>query len=231
VPPPWPTTEDELVVAQQHLSRATPPKWEPTQTEALGGCFVCFARGPSGPGVAGEPGWAGAAVVRGGRFQCGVAMEGVAGAPYRAGLLALREAALLEEAVRGLPHRPDVLLVNATGRDHVQRAGLALHLGAVLDLPTVGVTHRPLVAVGDWPDDQQAATSPLLLEGELVGYWVRTRAGRRPLAVSGGWRIEPDAAVEVVLRATAWARTPESLRQARRLARNARAARSTGLGG
>jgi deoxyribonuclease V len=35
-----------------------------------------------------------------------------------------------------------VLLVNATGRDHLWRAGLALPLGALLDLPTVGVTRR-----------------------------------------------------------------------------------------
>jgi deoxyribonuclease V len=30
----------------------------------------------------------------------------------------------------------DALLVDATGRDHPRRAGLALHLGAMLDLPT-----------------------------------------------------------------------------------------------
>jgi deoxyinosine 3'endonuclease (endonuclease V) len=42
--------------------------------------------------------------------------------------------------VRALPVVPEVLVVNATGRDHPRRAGLALHLGAVLRLPTVGVT-------------------------------------------------------------------------------------------
>jgi deoxyribonuclease V len=33
--------------------------------------------------------------------------------------------------------RPDVLLVNATGRDHPRQAGLGVQLGAVLGLPTV----------------------------------------------------------------------------------------------
>jgi hypothetical protein len=56
------------------------------------------------------------------------------------------EGPLLEAAVRALPAQPDVLLVDATGRDHPRRGGLALHLGAALDLPTVGVTHRPPVA-------------------------------------------------------------------------------------
>jgi deoxyinosine 3'endonuclease (endonuclease V) len=42
--------------------------------------------------------------------------------------------------VRALPRRADVLLVDATGRDHPRRAGLALQLGVVLDVPTVRIT-------------------------------------------------------------------------------------------
>jgi deoxyribonuclease V len=118
----------------------------------------------------------------------------------------------------------DVLLVDATGRDHPRRAGLALHLGAVLDLPTVGVTHRPLLADGSWPDDEPGARTPLVLEGGVVGYWVRTRPGTRPLAVHAAWRTEPETAVEVVLSALAGHRAPEPLRRARRAARAARAA-------
>jgi len=149
-------------------------------------------------------------------------VPGRAGAPYEPGLLALREGALLEAVVRALPERPDVLLVDATGRDHPRRAGLALQLGAVLELPTVGVTHRPLAAEGEWPADERGARSPLLLGGELVGYWLRTRAGTRSLAVHAAWRTDPDTAATVVLSASR-ARTPEPLRRARRRAREARA--------
>jgi deoxyribonuclease V len=151
-------------------------------------------------------------------------VEGPAPAAYEAGLLALREGALLEAAVRALPEPSDVLLVNATGRDHPRRAGLAVHLGALLDLPTVGVTHRPLLAGGDWPPDKPGATAPLELEGEVVGAWVRTRAGTRPLAVHAGWRTDASTAAAVVLAAGAGVRTPEALRQARRVARSRRAA-------
>jgi deoxyribonuclease V len=113
-------------------------------------------------------------------------------------------------------------MVDATGHDHPRRAGLALHLGAVLDMPTIGVTHRPLLAVGDWPTGDRGARSPLLLDGVLVGFWVRTRDGRRPLAVHAGWRTDPALAVRVVL-AAGHHRTPTPLREARRLARTARA--------
>jgi deoxyribonuclease V len=138
-------------------------------------------------------------------------------------LLALRIGPSLEAAVRELPVTLDVLLIDATGADHPRRAGLAVQLGAVLAVPTVGVTHRTLMATGDWPPDEQGASSPLLVDGELVGYWLRTRTGRRPLAVHAGWRTDADAAVHVV-RTVARHRTPTPLREARRLARLARAA-------
>jgi deoxyribonuclease V len=154
-------------------------------------------------------------------------IEGSAGAAYEAGLLALREGPLLEAAERALPQPPGVLLVDATGRDHPRRAGLALHLGAILAVPTVGVTHRALLATGEWAADARGAASPLHLDGEVVGHWVRTRRGRRPLAVHAAWRTSPEIAVEVVLACTHDLRTPEPLRQARTAARVARARSST----
>lgn len=221
--PPWPADADELVAAQIALGEAEPPRWSPPPEPLLvGGCFVCFERGKSGAGVAGDRGWAGAAMLSSDRLVATSVATGRAVARYREGLLALREGPLLEAAVRGLPERPHLLLVNASGRDHPRRAGLALQLGAVLDVPTIGVTHRPLNALGEWAPDERGATSPLLLEGELVGYWLRTRRGRRPLAVHAAWRTDAESAVALVLRQSR-TRTPEPIRQARRVARNARA--------
>jgi deoxyribonuclease V len=150
-------------------------------------------------------------------------VSGQAGAAYQPGLLALREGPALEAAVRALDREPDVLLVDATGRDHPRGAGLALHLGAVLDLPTVGVTHRLLVAEGAWPEDRQGAMAPFKVAGEVAGYWVRTRGGTRPLAIHAAWRTDPATAVDVVLACLHRRRTPEPIRRARRLARTARA--------
>ena len=147
----------------------------------------------------------------------------MAGAAYEPGLLALREGPLLEGAITALPQRPDVLLVNATGRDHPRRAGLALHLGAVLDLATVGVTDRPLLAAGEWPEDEQGARSPLVLAGDVVGYWLRTSRGARPLAIHAAWRTDPETALEVLLAGMVVVRTPEPMRRARTAARAARA--------
>jgi deoxyribonuclease V len=217
----WPSTTDALIRVQEELARADPPPWSPPAgSVTIGGVFVCFERGESGPGKEGDRAWAGAAVPG----RASAVVTGAAGAAYGAGLLALREGALLEAAVRALAEPPEVLLVDATGRDHPRRAGLALHLGAVLDLPTVGVTHRPLLAVGEWPEDERGAHSALHLDGELVGHWLRTRTGTRPLAVHAAWRTDPEAALAVVRVALGRTRAPEPLREARRLARTRRAA-------
>jgi deoxyribonuclease V len=227
----WPETPSELIRVQRELAGLNPTGWHSSGPRPLvAGCFVCFARGASASGHPAERGWAGAALMRADRHLVGAAVaRGQAGGPYRPGLLALREGRLLEAALRALPQRPEVVIANATGRDHPRGAGLALHLGAVLDLPSVGVTDRPLLASGADPGPDRGARSPLLLDGAEVALLVRTRAGARPLVIHPGWRTDLDTAVSVVLAAIRRARTPEPLRRARLKARTARAGEEAAL--
>jgi deoxyribonuclease V len=219
----WPRSARELVDAQSALATAEPPPWRAASTTpVVGACVVCFPRGQHGPGARGDRGWAAAVAWRSRRVVAEAIVRGSAGGAYAPGLLALREGPLLEAAVRGLAVVPDVVLVDATGRDHPRGAGLAIQLGAVVGLASVGVTHRPLLAEGAWPAESRGATAALMLDGQRVAVWLRTRAGARPLAVHGGWRTSLDIAIEVVMATAQGHRTPEPLRHARRLARTAR---------
>jgi deoxyribonuclease V len=218
----WPTDRAQLEALQRKLGELRPGPWTSHPPVTVGGCCVCFGRGGTGPGEVGDRGWAAAVVMEGRRLVDGSQTTGEAPAPYMRGLLAAREGPLLESAVRALPTQPEVLLVNATGWDHPRRAGLALHLGWVLDLPTVGVTHRPLIAAGDPPGPWAGARSPLWIEDEQVGWWLRTRRRTRPVAVTPGWRTGLNTSLEAVEMVVMGARTPEPIRQARRLARSAR---------
>jgi deoxyribonuclease V len=136
-----------------------------------------------------------------------IVVESRLGAPYEPGYLALRVGVVLEAAVRSLRIRPDVLLVNGTGFDHPRHAGLALHLGAVLDLPTIGVTDRTL-------------------SGGVGARHVRPTAHARPVWVHAGWETDLETACSVVAQSARGNRTPEALRQARQLARLARSQQS-----
>jgi deoxyribonuclease V len=220
----WPSSPEQLVEAQERLAAARPEIWHPgDRARSAAGCFVCFPRGLKGKGAAGDRAWAAAASWIDGRLAAVEVVRASAPAPYVPGLLALREGPLLEAAVRRLPALPEVLLVDATGFDHPRRAGLALHLGARLDVPTVGVTERPLDAEGVWPDEPRGSASPLRIGHEVVGYWLRVKARSRPLAVHAAWRTDPATAVAVVMALAGCWRTPEPLRHARRAARAARA--------
>lgn len=222
----WPTSPEELIEAQHALAVAEPEPWHPgpdPKPLAIGACAVVFERGLTGRGARGDPAWAAAAVLLRRRVVAEETVRGEAAGSYAPGLLALREGPCLEAAVRALPVTPDVLLVDGTGRDHPRRAGLAVHLGAVTGLPTVGVTHRPLLAQGPWPDDEPGAHAPLSLDDEVVAAWLRTRRGARPVAVHPGWRTTLDDAIDVVRSASHGHRTPEALRITRNRARIARA--------
>jgi deoxyribonuclease V len=251
----WPSRVEELVQVQDALALETDP-WRPPNRPVVGGCFVAFARGEAGPGHAGDRAWAAAVTWRADatperrgrrvdRHLRGVRSDGeprraddvlaqaVAAervpAAYEPGLLAMREGHVLATAVERLPRLPDVLLVDATGIDHPRRAGLAVHLGAVVGVATVGVTQRPLVASGPLPARQRGARAPLRVGDRCVGSWVCTRTGTRPVVAHAGWRTTPEVAARVVLDAsTEAARTPIPLQEARRVAREARALAGAG---
>ena len=151
-------------------------------------------------------------------------VQQVVGAAYVPGLLALREGPVLAAAVGALRRAPDVLLVDASGADHPRRAGLAVHLGWALDMPTVGITRRPLRADGDEPPELvRGSWTPLTLDDDVVAASVCTRTGARPVVAHAAWRTDVETAVAVALAAsTEGARAPVPLQEARRVAREAR---------
>jgi deoxyribonuclease V len=232
--------------------------WSPPANPLIAGCFAAYERDRSGPGQAGDEVWAAAvlwrptdaattrrrsdALLRGTGpgpaprqardVQAQTVTVDHVAAPYVPGLLARREGRVLADALRRLPRRPDVIMVDATGTDHPRRAGLAIHLGAVLDLPSVGVTHRPLVGRGTLPPFRRGSTTPVSLEGLEVARWVCTRSGARPVLAHAGWRTNAaTAALVVLLASTPAARTPVPLQEARRVAREARVLIGTGPSG
>lgn len=212
----WPDDAPTLELLQPDIARAAGEvrPWSPSQVPGVGATFVASD---------GDALFAAAVVFEGGTRRAAAVAAGTSPHPYVPGLLALREGPVLERAVRALDVVPDVVLVNATGRDHPRGAGLALHLGWVLDLPTIGVTDRPLVATGSTPGLHTGQTSPLRLGDRVVGARLRVRTGVRPLCVHAAWRTDAEVAVTVVRSHVRRARTPRPLREARRLAREARA--------
>ncbi len=137
--------------------------------------------------------------------------------PYIPGLLSFREGPVVLAAFERLRIQPDLLLFDGQGYAHPRRLGLARHLGAYLDRPSIGCAKSRLIGAYEEPGLESGAWSPLMAGGEEIGRVVRTKARTRPLFVSVGYRITLPLAVETVLRCTHGYRLPEPTRIADRL--------------
>ena len=146
--------------------------------------------------------------------------EGPVAFPYVPGLLSFREIPALLPALEQLATLPDVLVLDAHGRAHPRRFGLACHLGVLLDRPAIGVAKS--LYVGRFADlgEEKGATADLVHRGETVGVALRTRARVLPVFVSVGHRCRLADAVALALRTTGRFKIPEPTRLAHRLSYN-----------
>ncbi len=147
--------------------------------------------------------------------------------PYVPGYLSFREAPSILEAWSRLGRSPDLLMVDGHGRAHPRRAGLACHLGVVLDVPAIGVAKSLLVGDARQPGRHRGSIAPLIDSGERVGTLVRTRDGVAPVYVSVGHRVSLESAVRWTLACGAGYRLPEPTRRAHLTVTALRSGRST----
>ena len=128
--------------------------------------------------------------------------------PYVPGLLAFREGGPILAALAELNCEPDLYLFDGSGRIHYREAGLATHLGVLLDVPSVGVAKSLLCGRARHPVDGLAAGERVPIEADdsmtgsgVVGYAYQSRqfdSGRiNPLYVSPGHRVSAETAVDL----------------------------------
>jgi deoxyribonuclease V len=143
--------------------------------------------------------------------------------PYIPGLLSFREAPALLRAFSKLRHKPDVLFIDGHGLSHPRAAGIACHIGVLLQMPTIGCAKSRLIGSSREPGPKRGATAPLLdHDGQAIGAIVRTCDRIRPVFVSIGHRIGLAQAVRLTLACGKGYRIPEPTRQADILAEQAK---------
>jgi deoxyribonuclease V len=220
----WPDTHRELERLQRKLARHADEAeaWSPREsgTPAVGGVFVSL------PTVTSRElrdlAWAAAVVMEGSTVVATATATRRLERSYQPGYLGLAVGPVLEDVVHALAGRPDLILVNAAGRDHERGAGLAIQLGAALDIPTVGVTESPNVGHAPEPGTHRGDWTPVRIDNRLVGFRLRTQSRASAITAHAGWRTTPEVAREVVLRTTGRGRVPEPIQRARQLSRRLR---------
>jgi deoxyribonuclease V len=139
--------------------------------------------------------------------------------PYIPNYLAFRELGPVLKAARGMDF--DILFLDGQGIAHPRRAGLATHVGVLLDRPTIGVA-KNILCGRVRGEVEMGRPAPIIYKGETVGYALKTRKGTRPIYVSPGHRVSLEGALEIVLRCLRGYKLPEPVRLAHILANQAR---------
>jgi deoxyribonuclease V len=156
--------------------------------------------------------------------------------PYIPGLLSFREGGPILDAFAELECDPDLVVFDGSGRIHFRQAGLATHMGVVLDVPAVGVAKsllcgRPREAVDERPEGWQTpieaadGVEPRDVDDAetfpetVVGYAYQSRQYPNskqinPLYVSPGHRVSAETTVDLVARLGGDYKLPEPTRLA-----------------
>jgi deoxyribonuclease V len=148
--------------------------------------------------------------------------------PYVPGLLSFREGGPILAAFSELEATPDLVVFDGSGRIHYRQAGLATHLGVVLDVPSVGVAKSLLCGRVDGGTDgnPEGWRAPVRADGEVnapegtvLGYAYQSRQYDsnpviNPLSVSPGHRVGTGTAVDLIDRLCGGYKLPEPTRLA-----------------
>jgi deoxyribonuclease V len=138
---------------------------------------------------------------------------------YVPSYLSLREGPAIMAALRKVPDKPDVILVDVHGIAHPRGLGIASFIGVLLDTPTIGCAKSRLIGEYTELAAGKGSWSPLWFDRRTVGTVVRTRDRTRPLFISPGHKTDLASAIRIALDCTGSFRIPEPLRCADRLSK------------
>ncbi len=134
--------------------------------------------------------------------------------PYVPGYLSFREAPVIVQVFKRVEIEPDLVMVDGQGVAHPRRFGLAAHLGVIINLPTIGCAKSLLCGSVGTLGINKGSYAPIYLDGEICGFAIRTRSGKKPVFVSPGNLVSFDDICELVLKCTGRYRVPEPTRLA-----------------
>jgi deoxyribonuclease V len=138
--------------------------------------------------------------------------------PYVPGLLSFREIPPLLPLLEQMP-QPDLIIVDGHGIAHPRGFGLACHIGLITGVPTVGCAKSLLTGQCEEPGLEPGDSSPIILNGRIVGHALRSRKRCKPLYLSPGHLLDAEEAVRAVMMNLRGYRLPEATRLADKLSK------------
>lgn len=204
---------DELARIQQQVAKQVKQQDDFGKLKTIAGCDISFARGDLAYAACAVLDYQNLEVLDHRTVRVNLRF------PYIPTFLAFRELEGMLKATEGL--EADVYMVGAQGLAHPRRAGLACHLGVVLDRPILGIAKSRLCGEASLPPERKGAYTILKDREETIGAVLQTQPGTKPVYVSVGHRLSLKTAIRIALETTRKYRLPEPLRIAHELASEA----------
>ncbi|MBI4441644.1 endonuclease V [Candidatus Woesearchaeota archaeon] len=110
--------------------------------------------------------------------------------PYIPDLLFYREGPIAIETYHQLQIRPSIMFVAGQGILHPRGIGIASQLGLVLDIPTIGIAHKPLFG--------EIRGNDIYCKQEKAGAALVTRQFSKPIIISPGYKVSLKTAIQLM---------------------------------
>lgn len=133
--------------------------------------------------------------------------------PYVPTFLTFREGPPVVKLFRKLRVKPDILIIDGNGQLHPRKAGIATHIGVILDMPTIGVAKTLLCGKCEQPM-KIGEYGEIMYQNEVRGTVLKSKEGCNPIYISVGHRISLMTATKIVKNLLKNHKLPEPLRLA-----------------
>lgn len=141
--------------------------------------------------------------------------------PYIPTYLNFREGKAIASVFMELENKPDIIVFDSCGINHPIKAGMATYFGAVMDIPTIGVSKKILCGDSETPVEV-GESQKLMYEGEQVGWLVKSNKRSNPIIVAPGHKVSVDSSLEIVKHCLKGYKLPEPTRLAHMYAAEAK---------
>jgi deoxyribonuclease V len=131
--------------------------------------------------------------------------------PYIPGLLSFREAPAITNAFNALKNKPDLLVIDGCGINHPRFAGLATHVGVILDVATIGVAKNILCGSGEVPM-KEGEERMIKYKGQEIGYYLKSKKGCKPIIVALGHKVLLPTSLKIIKNCLKVHKLPEPTR-------------------
>ncbi|MBP1910686.1 endonuclease V [Methanolobus bombayensis] len=141
--------------------------------------------------------------------------------PYIPTYLNFREGQAIASVFMEIENKPDIIVFDSCGINHPIKAGMATYFGAVMGIPTIGVSKKILCGSSQIPVEV-GESQKLIYKGEQVGWLYKSNKRSNPIIIAPGHGVSVESSLDIVKHCLKGYKLPEPTRLAHMYAAEAK---------